>query len=259
METILFDLDDTLIIERKSAEESFIETISQINYPIDIDKFIKTVLEQAKELWYKLPTINFSQKIGISSWEALWADFDGDNFNFKELKKLSADYRYETWYQTLIKFNINNPEVAYKLSYDFKRIRNTKHNLFPETVETLNNLKGFYKLGLITNGAPDLQWKKINGSNIRHYFDCINISGELGFTKPDERIFLAALDSLKTTKSKTVMIGDTLKSDIKGAQNSGIKSIWVNRNKSKAEDIKPDYEITNLSEIFRIITYLSKH
>lgn len=254
METLLFDLDDTLIIEWKSAEESFIETISQIDTSIGIDKFLKTITEKAKELWHKLPTIDFSQKIGISSWEALWADFDGDDIHYKQLKDLSAVYRYETWNQTLIQLNINNPEVALRLSNDFKRIRNLKHNLFPETLETLNNLKGLYKLGLITNGAPDLQWKKINGSNIKHYFDCIVISGELGFAKPDERIFLTAIDSLKATKSKTIMIGDTLKSDIKGAQNSGIKTIWINRNKSISEYIMPDYEIANLSDIFRIIT-----
>ncbi len=59
---------------------------------------------------------------------------------------------------------------------------------------------------------------------------------------------------MKTTKSNTIMIGDNLKSDIKSAQGFGMKAIWINRNKNKTEELKPDYEITNLSEIFKIIT-----
>ena len=50
------------------------------------------------------------------------------------------------------------------------------------------------------------------------------------------------------------MVGDSLNLDIKGAQDFGIKTIWINRNNNKAENIKPDYEIANLTEIIKIIT-----
>lgn len=254
MDTVLFDLDDTLIVEWKSAEESFIETIGQIDHKIDIDEFIKTIRGQAKELWYKLPTIDFCLKIGISSWEALWAEFDGNDNHYKILRDLSPNYRFETWNQTLIKFNINNPDIANKLSLEFKKIRDTKHKLFPETKDTLDKLKSLVKLGIITNGAPDLQWKKINGGNLKHFFDCITISGEHGYAKPDKRLFDIAMDGLKAKKSSAIMVGDSLNSDIRGAQDFGIKTIWINRNNNKFENIKPDYEIANLTEIIKIIT-----
>jgi putative hydrolase of the HAD superfamily len=157
MDTILFDLDDTLIIEWESAEESFIETIVQLDQNIDKDGFLRTIRKQARDNWYKLPTIDYCLKIGISSWEGLWADFTGESEELKDLRNLSAKYRFETWHQTLINFNINDPEIAEKLSLDFKRIRHTKHRLFYETIDTLDKLKKTYKLGLITNGAPDLQ------------------------------------------------------------------------------------------------------
>jgi putative hydrolase of the HAD superfamily len=277
MDTILFDLDDTLIVEWKSADESFTETISRINDPIDPDEFIKTIRETARELWYQLPTIDFCRKIQISSWEGLWADFSGDEESFKKLREVSAAYRFETWHQALSKFNIHNPEIAAGLSLEFKRIRNTKHILFPETEAVLDKLRGLYKLGLITNGAPDLQWKKIDGGNLRQYFDCIVISGEHGYAKPDERLFDIAMKGLKSEKSGTLMVGDTLKSDIKGAQDYGMKTIWINRDnkdykvnkvnkvyreeRDKKNDrgngdileIKPDFEITSLSEIFYVL------
>jgi putative hydrolase of the HAD superfamily len=257
MDTILFDLDDTLIVEWKSAEESFIETISRIDYPVNADEFIKTIRETARELWYKLPTIDFCRKIQISSWEGLWADFSGEDEPFKKLRDVSAAYRFETWNQTLSKFNINSSEIAHKLSLEFIRIRNTKHILFPETRDTLDKLKNLFKLGLITNGAPDLQWKKIDGGNLREYFDCIMISGEHGYAKPDQRLFEDALKGLKSEKSCTIMVGDSIIKDINGARDFGLKTIWINRNKNEAEGITPDFEITDLSEIYDIIKNLT--
>ena len=253
MDTVLFDLDDTLIVEWKSAEESFIETISQTDYPVNADEFVRAIRETARELWYKLPTIDFCRGIGISSWEGLWADFTGDDESFEKLRDLSAAYRFETWNQTLSKFNIHNPEMADKLSLEFKRIRNTKHILFPETIGVLERLKSLCKLGLITNGAPDLQWKKIDGGDLRKYFNSIIISGEHGYAKPDQRIFDDAMKELNSEKSGTVMVGDTLKSDIKGAQDYGLTTIWINRNKKDASEIKPDFEITDLSQIYNIL------
>ncbi len=252
--SILFDLDDTLIVELKSAEESFIETVSQIDYDIDTGEFLKCIREQAKELWYKLPTIDYCLKIGISSWEALWADFTGNDDHFKKLQDLAEYYRFETWNKTLIKLNINNPDIAFKLSNDFKRIRNTKHELYPDAKETLDILKQHYKLGLITNGAPDLQWKKIHGGNIENYFDCIAISGEYGYGKPDARLFQAVLDGLKAEKRNSIMVGNNLNSDIKGAQDIGIKTIWINRINGDSGNIRPDYTVDSLKRIYGIIT-----
>lgn len=249
MDTILFDLDDTLIVEWKSAEESFIETISQADFAVNADEFVRAIRETARELWYKLPTIDFCRGIGISSWEGLWADFTGDDESFKKLRDLSAAYRFETWNQTLSKFNIHNPEMAHKLSLEFKRIRNTKHILFPETRGTLDKLKSLFKLGLITNGAPDLQWKKIDGGDLRKYFNYITISGEHGYAKPDQKLFEDVLKGLKSEKSRTIMVGDSIIKDIKGARDFGLKTIWINRNKNESAGITPDYEITDLSEI----------
>jgi putative hydrolase of the HAD superfamily len=253
IDTILFDLDDTLIIERKSAEESFVETIQQINLPIKIDEFLKTVRNEAKEQWHKLPTIDFCLKIGISSWEALWADFTGADGEFIQLRRLADGYRFDTWNQTLIKLNIHDEDLANRLSSDFKRIRGSKHVLFPETINTLSKLKKKYKLGLITNGAPDIQWKKINGGNLKHFFDYIAISGEHGYAKPDSRLFDIAIKGLESAKINTIMVGDTIKTDIQGGNAYGLTTIWVNRNGNKVDEIKPDYEVKKLTDIYEII------
>jgi putative hydrolase of the HAD superfamily len=255
IDTILFDLDDTLIVEWKSAEESFIDTIGLIDNNIDPDEFVKIIREQARELWYKLPTIDYCLKVGISSYEALWADFSGENENIKQLNALVDKYRFEAWNNALSIFNIKNPEISHRLSNEFKRIRNTRHELFPETLDVLNVLKPNYKLGLVTNGTPDLQWKKINGGNLRHFFNFIAISGDYGYGKPDERLFNAAIIGMESEKSNTIMVGDRLKTDIAGALQTGLKTIWINRNGfDRHDDIKPDFELQNLSDIEKILS-----
>jgi FMN phosphatase YigB (HAD superfamily) len=111
IDTILFDLDDTLIVEYQSAEDSFVETIKLLDSPIDTGDFLQTIRKQAREEWYKMPTIDYSKRIGISSWEALWADFTGDHEQLKKLRELVPGYRLRSWHQTLIHFGIDDSKL----------------------------------------------------------------------------------------------------------------------------------------------------
>ena len=80
----------------------------------------------------------------------------------------------------------------------------------------------------------------------------ITISGELGYKKPSKEIFTHTLNKLKVRTKDVIMIGNSLESDIKGANNSGIRSIWLNRNEEENKtDIIPDYEIHQLE--FKLI------
>jgi len=253
LEAILFDLDDTLILEWKSAKDSFIETIEVLNSDIDKNEFVVTIIEEARKIWYNYPTIEYCRNIGISSWEALWADFNGEGKELKELRGYVKDYRERSWQNALLKYGITDPEMARQLSEAFKRIRNTKHILFPDTLECLENLGSKYKLGLITNGTPDIQWKKIEGGGLTKYFNHILISGEFGIGKPDPRIFQEMLDKIDCNKSNAVMIGDSLKSDIGGSGEFGLNNIWLNREGKISKEVKPDHEIATLQSINKII------
>ena len=87
----------------------------------------------------------------------------------------------------------------------------------------LDHLVSEFQLGIITNGAPDLQWEKINGGNLKKYFKHIIISGEVNYGKPDKQIFNVALNKFQVNKESVIMIGDSIDSDIEGAKASGIK------------------------------------
>jgi len=109
-------------------------------------------------------------------------------------------------------------------------------------------------LALITNGISDLQYEKLEKTNLLSYFKHITISGEEGFGKPDPRIFELTLDRLGIPAENAVMVGDNLSRDIKGAQKIGIRGIWINRSrKTLLQDICiPDYQISSFSDLLKL-------
>jgi HAD superfamily hydrolase (TIGR01549 family) len=90
------------------------------------------------------------------------------------------------------------------------------------------------KLGVITNGSIHEQNAKIDAVGIRHYFDTIIISDEVGFKKPDPQIFRLALKNLNTTAEKSWFIDDHPTNDIKAA---AAKKGGVMCNEKKLDDI----------------------
>ena len=105
---------------------------------------------------------------------------------------------------------------------------------------------------MLTNGAPDLQREKIEGAGIARYFDDIVISGDVGVGKPNPRIYEIMLSRLKATLHQTVMIGNSLTSDVAGPQGLGMKAVWLNRaGDARRDDVVPDLEVSNLHEFRR--------
>lgn len=70
--------------------------------------------------------------------------------------------------------------------------------------------------------------------------DGVVISGELGYGKPDPRMFAAALAILGTQATQTVMVGDSAQRDVAAAQRSGMRAIWVSHGRMVPEKIRPD-------------------
>ena len=120
-------------------------------------------------------------------------------------------------------------------------------------------LRKNYKLALVTNGASDLQREKIQGSGLGKYFDEIVIAGDIGIRKPEPQIFNIVLSRIGVKNDEAIMVGNSLDSDIIGAQEAGIQTVWLNRDKEKNQsDIKPDYEISSFSELEFILNDLVK-
>ena len=253
---ILFDLDDTLVVEEASAEEAFLATCEYAHekYGVNPERLHQSVRRCARQLWSASPTITYCRAIGISSWEGLWAQFLGDDSNLKVLHAWAPTYRRESWSHALAEHGIHDLPFAEQLATTFQRERRTRHVIFSDAIPVLENLQGTYRLGLVTNGAPDLQHEKLNGTKLGQYFDEIVISGEVGIGKPDPRIFTLALNALGGQPTEAVMVGNSLERDIAGAQGAGIQGIWLNRSEDNYDGrIIPDVEIANLNELYDVL------
>lgn len=101
-------------------------------------------------------------------------------------------------------------------------------DLIDGALDVLRTLRGTASLALITNGIAEVQNRRLDHSGIRPFFDSIVISGEVGVAKPDPAIFALACAHLRSTdKDGILMVGDSLSSDIRGAQAFGVDACWI--------------------------------
>jgi len=257
IKAIFFDLDDTLLWDQKSVQEAFratCEAAKQKYNQLDPAVLEEAVRKEARELYASYETYPFTQMIGINPFEGLWGNFLDDEENFRKMKEIVPTYRKESWTRGLKACGIDDPAFGHELAERFPAERRQKPFVYEESFQVLDELKGKYKLLLLTNGSPDLQNTKLKITpELVPYFDHIVISGAFGRGKPDPSIFLHALSLIELEKDEVIMVGDNLMTDILGANRAGIKSVWINRHNKERNEVIPTYEIKHLEELYGIL------
>jgi putative hydrolase of the HAD superfamily len=122
-------------------------------------------------------------------------------------------------------------------------------------VPLVKELSRRFIVGVVSNGFPDVQYRKLEAMGLREYFSCIVLSEEIGIRKPDPGIFHHAASLLRMQPSECLYVGDSYVSDIVGSKNSGMLACWLNREQSVTtnERIKADFVISHLQELSEII------
>lgn len=139
---------------------------------------------------------------------------------------------------------------------DFMERIKTKKSLCPNALEVVAYLKSKYHICILSNGFGEVQYAKINNSGLSPYIDDIVLSDEVGYNKPNPRIFEHCLGLTGYDKAESIMIGDSWSSDIRGAALSGIDSIWYNRyhlDMPKEEITPPLAVVGDLAEIMNLL------
>lgn len=218
----------------------------------------QSIRREAIAQYSQTTVYEFTRSIGINPFEGLWGEFDDEGEQFQSMKSLMPAYRRASWTHALKKLGIENEVLGEKLSEYFPAMRRKNPFIYEETLDILDQLKDRFQLLLLTNGSPSLQQTKLMMSpEIAPYFDHIIVSGAFGIGKPDASIFESALAKTESRKSEVLMVGDNLMTDILGANRSGIKSVWINReNKTAHASIFPDFEIHRLDELLPILEQL---
>ena len=260
VKALFFDLDDTLLWDKKSVATAFKRTCERVTNTYDIDptKLEEAVRAAASELYATYETFEFTKMIGINPFEGLWGTFDDAGDSFQKMKDIVPRYRRDAWTSGLNRMGIDDANLGSELAELFVEERKKSPFIYEETFSVLDQLKNKYQLVLITNGSPSLQQTKLEITpEIAPYFEHIIISGGFGVGKPDRTIFDHALALCDVKPEEALMVGDNLMTDILGASYVGIPSVWINRENNKAhEEIKPTYEIENLDDLFSILDML---
>jgi len=144
-------------------------------------------------------------------------------------------------------------DLAIRLADRFTAYRDEQMFVFPGAHEAIDALKARgVKLALVTNGAAEPQRAKVERFALTHRFDHIQIEGEHGFGKPEERAYLHAMDALGVTARETWMVGDNLEWEVEVPQRLGIYAIWIDVHGDglpEGSTIKPDRIIRSLIEL----------
>jgi putative hydrolase of the HAD superfamily len=149
--------------------------------------------------------------------------------------------------------SVPSPAVTERMADRFSTYRDEQMGLFPDAHAVVDALKGHgVLLGLITNGAADAQRAKIERFDLAHRFNHIQIEGEHGFGKPEERAYRHAMHSLGVQAPETWIVGDNLEWEVVAPQRLGIYAVWCDtdgKGLPAQSPVRPDRIIKTLSEL----------
>jgi putative hydrolase of the HAD superfamily len=223
---IFFDLDRTLWdFEKNSStillqliEAYGLETKCGVEAPVIIDTYKKI----NKELWQQYSKNQITkEQLRSSRFTKTLATFDYHFLGFG--LELEKEYIERSPYQT---------------------------NVIEGSFEILEYLQSKYELHILTNGFKEIQHIKLKHSNLRKYFANIIISEEVGFQKPDKKIFEHAQEKINATAKECLMIGDDHNGDVQGALDAGWHAIHFN---PSGVSVGNHIQIKSLSELRNFI------
>lgn len=225
---VLFDLDDTLFDFHKAEKIALTKTL--VHFGIDPTE----------------ETLALYSTINAAHWKRL------------ELGEISREEVKVGRYRELFK-TIGVECDPVKATAYYESMLAIGHYFMPGAPELLEELYRKYRLYIVSNGTAKVQEGRIGSSGIAKYMEGIFISQILGANKPDKQFFDICFAEIPDfSLGETVIIGDSLSSDIKGGINAGITTVWFNpKGIENDSDIKPDYTIKELSEVPGLLSQIS--
>jgi putative hydrolase of the HAD superfamily len=228
---ILFDLDDTILALSASAEPC---------WRVVIARFAPRLAGMAAE--EALDAINRERR-----W--YWSDAERHRWGRLHLDEA----RTAIVEGALSALGIEAPELAGEIAQAFAVERERRLGPIPGALETLRRLRNRgVRLALLTNGTSADQRRKIERHGLDRLFECILIEGELGYGKPDERVYRQALRRMELAPEDVWMVGDNLVWDVGAPQALGISAIWVDRAGAgvpAGSAVRPDRVIRTIAEL----------
>ena len=226
IEFLFLDLDDTILDFKKAEYIAIGKTIRDFG------------VEPTEAIRHRYHVINKWH------WEQL------------ELGKLTRPEVLENRFKVL--FRELGVEVdAYACARTYEKNLSIGHYFLPGAEEAVEALSKKYRLFLASNGTASVQKGRMTSANLYRFFEKVFVSQEIGHNKPSKAYFDACFAQIPGfDRTKAMMVGDSLSSDIKGGINAGIATVWVNPSHGDCGDIRPNYQIEALSQLEELLESL---
>jgi len=225
-EWIFFDLDNTLMDFSIASHQSFLQLLADNG------------LRNAEALHDIYEDVN----------RQVWKDFEEEKIDAITLRsKRFNDFYRKAGIKGIDGWESNRVYLEYVVEYS---------TMLEGAIELLEALKDKVNLAIITNGLKECQRARMDRLNITDYFDVIVVSDEIGVAKPQAGFFdFAFKESGFPTKEKVLVVGDSLGSDIKGGNDYGLDTCWINpTGKTNTSGNIPTFEITSVKELLPILS-----
>jgi putative hydrolase of the HAD superfamily len=233
---ILFDLDDTLI--------------SAYNRP---DRAWLTIAHEFAADLHPHDPVEVAAAINLAA-DIFWADAERHRVGRLQLLDARGTIIADA-FETMAQAGKVPPgtAVAQRLAARYNALREEQMHLFEDAHHVVDTFRAKgVRLALITNGAALPQRAKVERFDLTHRFHHIQIEGEHGFGKPEERAYLHAMTALDVQASETWMVGDNLEWEVVAPQRLGIHAIWhdiAGEGLPEGSTVRPDRIICSLAEL----------
>lgn len=227
---LLLDLDDTILDAGGSIEPCWRHACQSCQPEVGVDPETLYQAIERTRTWF-------------------WSDDDRNRVGRLDLA--AAARAIVT--QSLVEVGAADPGMAATIAAEYGRKRLELLQPFPDAIDTVRWLRGQgCRLALVTNGAAAMQRGKVSRFGLSELFDSISIEGELGFGKPDPRIYTRALRELNVDAANAWMVGDHLEFDVTQPQSMGLTGIWIDgpgTGLPAESTVRPDRILRRLSDL----------
>lgn len=180
---------------------------------------------------------------------AFWDDPETNRFGRHNLVRASQMIVE----RAMSRLGVGSTEQAATLARLYSERRWELMHVYPDSIAALEALRARgHKLAMLTNGGTESQRAKIVRFDLARHFDYIQVEGEFGHGKPDERVYHHVLMQVGAAPADAMMVGDDLERDVAGPQRVGMCGVWIDRAGTGLPDsttIRPDRIIASLAEL----------
>ena len=221
---VMFDLDDTILDFKKAEARALAKSLQELGE------------EPSEEILSRYHTVN------MEYWERL------ENGEMTREEILLGRFR-----QIKEEFGLKLEPEELRDTYEYNLSQG--HFFIDGAEQILNELQDQYRLFLVSNGTASVQKGRLESAGIAPLFERIFISEEIGANKPEKLYFTRCFAEIPNfDRTRCIIVGDSLTSDIRGGKNAGIRTCWLRREgRPPRENVVPDYECTTLEELPKLL------